>query len=254
MVLEGVIEDAINQRMLAFVDEHTEHQPLELLTTDWFVDGILKNPQAAGAIRSLLGANFKLPQNLCNHRAQCPAPAQNWHRDGGSIYTKRLDYLQVFYYPQDTPLALGPTEVIPGSHFVYGKANYMGHLRSVKLATATTAPAGSIFITVYSIWHRKGKSSATGERHLIKYNYWRTAAPRRDWLMRPDIDLSWPTSAGEPHFEQFKGGIAAAELFSWLCGEEYQHSGGQCWPCEAPVKAPCDQEGLPTVLRRYDNP
>ena len=101
--------------MMDFVDEHPEHQPLELLTEDWFVDGVFKNPQAAGAVRSLLGKDFKLPQTLCNHRAPCPAPPQGWHRDGGSIYTPRLDYLQVFYYPQDTPKEAGPTEVIPGS-------------------------------------------------------------------------------------------------------------------------------------------
>ena len=88
LVLEGVVEDEVNHRMMDFVDEHPEHQPLELLTEDWFVDGVFKNPQAAGAVRSLLGKDFKLPQTLCNHRAPCPAPPQGWHRDGGSIYTR----------------------------------------------------------------------------------------------------------------------------------------------------------------------
>ena len=115
MILEGVVEDAVNRRMMAFVEAHPEHQPLQVLSEDWFVDGVIKNQQAAGAVRSLLGPNFKLPQTLCNHRAECPAPAQGWHRDGGSIYTPRLDYLQVFYYPQDTPKESGPTDVLPGS-------------------------------------------------------------------------------------------------------------------------------------------
>ncbi len=221
MCLEGVVGDAVNQRMMAFIDEHPEHQPLELLTEDWFVDGILKNPQAAGAVRSLLGKNFKLPQTLCNHRAECPAPPQGWHRDGGSIYTRRLEYLQVFYYPQDTPKESGPTEVIPGSHFMRSKANYMGHLRSVKQTDSTVAPAGSIFITVYSIWHRKGRSTARGFRNLFKYNYWRTAEPCRDWIIDPDFDFSWPSFHSQPYFEQFKCGIAAAEMFSWLSGEAY---------------------------------
>ena len=252
LVLEGVVEDDINRRMMDFVDEHPEHQPLELLRADWFVEGVLKNPRAAGAVRSLLGAHFKLPQNFCNHRAHCPAPAQGWHRDGGTIYTPRLNYLQVFYYPQDTARADGPTEVIPGSHFMRGKANYMGHLRSVRTAVPTVAPAGSIFLTVYSIWHRKGRSTASGFRNLFKYNYWRTAAPQRDWIADPNFDFSWPSFGSSPHFEQFKRDIAAAEMFCWLSGEEYRHSGGQCWPCGAPVKAACDQEGLPAGLRRYD--
>ena len=73
-------------------------------------------------------------------------------------YTPRLDYLQVFYYPQDTPREMGPTEGIPASHFMRTKANYMGHIRNVKSTESTRAPAGSIFITVYSICHRKGKT------------------------------------------------------------------------------------------------
>ena len=253
MILEGVVEDAVNRRMMAFVEAHPEHQPLQVLSEDWFVDGVIKNQQAAGAVRSLLGPNFKLPQTLCNHRAECPAPAQGWHRDGGSIYTPRLDYLQVFYYPQDTPKESGPTDVIPGSHFMRSKANYMGHIRSVKLAESTAAPAGSIFITVYSIWHRKSKSTTTGFRNLFKYNYWRTSQPCRDWIIDPDFDFSWPTFNNNPHFEQFKCGIVAAEMFCWLSGEVYEHTGGQCWPCEAPFKLPFDQEGLPRGLRRYSD-
>ena len=64
--------------------------------------------------------------------------------------------------------------------------------------------------------------------------------------------FSWPSFNNEPHFEQFKCGIATAEMFCWLSGENYQHTGGQCLPCEAPVKPlACDQEGLPSGLPRY---
>lgn len=255
LMLEAVVEDEINQRMMEYIAAHPdEHQPLELLFADWFVDGVFKNPQAAGAVRALLGADFKLPQTFCNHRAACPAPAQGWHRDGGSIYTPRLDYLQVFYYPQDTPLEMGPTEVIPGSHFMHTKANYLGHIGSVKGKVSTTAPAGSIFLTIYSIWHRKGKSTGSGFRNLIKYNYWRTAPPQRDWIVDPEFDFSWPSFSNPPYFEQFKCGIAAAAMYSWLANTPYEHTGGQCWPCEAPARPPCDQEGLPPLLRRYSDP
>ena len=116
LVLPAVVPDEVNRRVMDFVSTHTAHQPMELLTAEWFIDGIFKNPAAAGAVRSLLGPDFKLPQNFCNHRVECPQPPQGWHRDGGSIYTERLDYLQVFYYPQDVPPEFGPTEVIPGRH------------------------------------------------------------------------------------------------------------------------------------------
>jgi hypothetical protein len=251
LVLKGVVREEINQRTVDFLERCNGPQPDQILAEEWFAEAVLKNPQAAGAVRSLLGANFRLPGMMANHRVTCPLPAQAWHRDGGSIYTRRLDYLQVFYYPTDTPDEMGPTEVVPGSHFARNKSNYMRHYNCIRHAIRTAAPAGSIFLTVYSIWHRRGQSTGSGVRNLLKYNYWRTAPPRRDWLADPSFDFSWINlSGGRPPFEQFMDGIAAAELFTWLCGleEEYHFQGGQCWPVNALHRAPHTQEGLPVAL------
>ena len=251
LVLPGVVPEVINRRTVEFLEHCNGPQPDQILAEDWFVEAVLKNPLAGGAVRSLLGAHFRLPGMMANHRNTCPAPAQNWHRDGGSVYHRRLDYLQVFYYPTDTPEEMGPTEVVPGSHFVRSKANYMTHYDHIRHAVRTAAPAGSIFLTVYSIWHRRSKSTGSGVRNLLKYNYCRTAPPCRDWLADPTFDFSWiRLSAGRPPFEQFMDGIAAAELFTWLCGleQEYHFQGGQCWPVNALNRAPHTQEGLPPAL------
>lgn len=207
--------------------------------------------EAAGAVRSLLGKDFLLPQLMAYHRVQCPTGAQHWHRDGGSIYTRRLDYLQVFYYPQDTPPELGPTELVPGTHFARHKENYMGHYGKIRTAESTAAPAGSIFLTIYAIWHRRTRSTATGLRRMLKYNYWRTAEACRDWIIDPNFNCSWPAHDSIPIFEQFNRGIAAVEMFSWLCGEQFEFVGGQSWPCECTRGSDPDQHGIPQGLRRY---
>ncbi|MBM3276595.1 MAG: hypothetical protein FJY95_00730 [Candidatus Handelsmanbacteria bacterium] len=251
LVLPGVVPEEINRRTVAFLEEHNGPQPDPILGEEWFTEAVLKNPAAAGAVRSLLGAHFRLPGMMANHRTHCPQPAQKWHRDGGSIYNRRLDYLQVFYYPSDTPEGMGPTEVVPGSHFVRSKSNYMRHYDCIRHGVRTAAPAGSIFLTIYSIWHRRGKSTGEGVRNLLKYNYWRTTPPRRDWLADLAFNFSWiHLSSGRPTFEQFMDGIGAAELFTWLCGleQEYHFQGGQCWPVSAINRAPYTQEGLPVGL------
>ena len=48
----------------------------------------------------------------------CCSAAQGWHHDGDSHYGPEVEILQVMYYPQSTPLEKGPTEVLPGSHFL----------------------------------------------------------------------------------------------------------------------------------------
>jgi len=254
LLLKGVVPDDINKRTAKFLETHTSYEPTEILTEDWFVEGVIKNPQAAGAVRSLLGANFKLPVVMSNHQVHCPNfSAQGWHRDGGSIYTPRLDYLQVFYYPQETPVEMGPTEVVPCSHFMQTRANWMSHYGRINTAVSTASPAGSIFLTVYSIWHRRVSATSTGVRNLLKYNYWRTATPTRDWVADPNFNFSTRDFGGgrsAAMFEQFRECIAAAEMFTWLCGlgDQYQFKGGQGWPVVPTVKEGDQQEGIPDGL------
>src|SRR2546421_422533 len=100
LLLADVVPAAINQRAVDFLNEHPVGEPIDILFEDWFMDNVILNPAAAGAVRALLGKNFALPNLMSNHRTKTPAPAQNWHRDGGSQYGPALNYLQVFYYPE----------------------------------------------------------------------------------------------------------------------------------------------------------
>jgi hypothetical protein len=197
---------------------------------------------------------------MSNHRGALRWPhSGGWHRDGGSIYTDRLDYLQVFYCPQPCTPEMGPTEVLPGSHFLRNKATMMVHYGKIAGTVSTAGPPGTVFLTVYNIWHRRTRGSASVAadgakfRNLLKYNYWRTSEPRRDWVTDPAFDFSKvnfdpPTSI---LFEQFQGGIAAARMFCWLCGarDEYDFKGGQCWPIVPTVGDGVNQMGAPPSLR-----
>ncbi len=238
LMLEGVVPDEINRRTYDYLEGNTHYEPTAILQEDWFIDNVILNPHAAGAVRSLLGRDFGIPILMSNHRVQCPVGAQNWHRDGGSKHGPELHYLQVFYYPQDCPLEWGPTALLPGSHFLFSLASYMGHYGNIRGTYYSAAPAGSIFITVYSIWHRRSASTAHGIRNMLKYNYWRTVPPQRDWMIEPDFDFTRGAGyvLGRPTFrQQFRDCYDAAEMFFWLCGvhSEFRLMGGQGWPIPA---------------------
>lgn len=188
LMLEGVVPEDINRRTFAYLEEHPEAMPSEILRANWSVDNVILNPVAAGAVRSLLGKDFGLPNLMANHRSTGALPAQGWHRDGGSRYGPEVNYLQVFYYPQDCTPDMGPTELVPGSHFLFSLSSYMGHYANIRDTFYSAAPAGSIFITAYNIWHRRSAGTVGGTRNLLKYNYWRTVAPQRDWVIDPDFD------------------------------------------------------------------
>ena len=254
LMLEAVVPDEINRRTMSFVDEHPELEPMAILDEDWFVEGVIKHPQAAGSVRSLLGKNFKLPRIMSNHRVECPqSKTAGLHRDGGAIDSHRLEYLQVFYYPQDTPKELGPTQVVPSSHFLRIKRRFMSHYGSIRKSVFTAAPAGSIFITHYSIWHRASTSTASGIRNLLKYNYWRTAAPERDWIVNPEIDFTQIKFRPDVSLlEKWYDSLDVARMFHWLCGlgDNFEFKGGQSWPITAGGGNFNVSEGLPPGLVR----
>ena len=258
LMLEGVIPDEVNQKVIQYLDQLSDPGDLtQIMHYDWFVNSVLMNPQVAGAVRSLLGRDFSLPVVINNHRGPLPCGVQEWHRDGGSIYTPKLEYLQVFYYPKNCPPEFGPTEVLPGSHFLRIKNSMMQNYGHITRAISTTAPAGSLFLTVYSIWHRRTTATANATpdnpfRDLLKYNYWRTASPERDWKLDPGFNFSTMGFNTIAPCEQFQGGIAASEMFSWLCGleDQYEKRGGQCWPITIGVRDGTEQMGLPAGLRK----
>jgi len=255
LMLDGVVPDAVNRRMLDYIEAHPTSEPTDILLEDWFVQNVITPPAVAGAVRALLGPNFALPNLMSNHRVQCPQPAQQWHRDGGSQHSPRLNYLQVFYLPQECTLESGPTELLPGSHFIYSTARHMAHYGQLRGTYYAAASAGSVFLTVYSVWHRRSASTTTGLRNLLKYNYWRTTAPARNWIEEPGFNAKAADYRMEKPVmrEQFQDCYDSAEMYFWLCGqtESFHLMGGQGWPIPAStwLDGVYGYPGEPTSLR-----
>lgn len=232
LILEGAVPDETNRWVSAFLDKHTSAEPNEILQEERFVYEVLLNGKAAGAVRSLLGKDFALPVLMSNHRLEGEKHVVGkWHTDGGAINWTECHYLQVFYYPQDVTVEMGPTALLPGSHLIHIEKTQMGHFGQFSHQVITAAPAGTIFITAFAIWHRGTMKTDPAIRNLLKYNYWRTSSPERDWIIDPAFDF-----ATERYREHYKGNSpipvsqepasAVAEMFLWLCGKPFNTRGG----------------------------
>jgi hypothetical protein len=87
-MLERVVPEETNARCRRWLDDHhagdgpAELQ--ELLDQEWFFEGVVRNAQGAGAMRSLLGADYVEPTWLTYFKGVGPAEANQWHIDGGS--------------------------------------------------------------------------------------------------------------------------------------------------------------------------
>ena len=203
LLLPGVVPEEINRRVCDWLDgkvpatpsylpeglTHADlerirgtHEPSGILLEEWFLEHVLLNPRLAGVMRSLLGPDVGLPVLVSHHFMQCPAAAQRWHHDADSVFGPELRFVEVFYFPQDTPAELGPTELVPGSHLGRTQAD------EGTVGVLSAGPAGTIGVHHQSILHRRAASTASGPRRMLKYSYWRTAPPRRDWPADASFD------------------------------------------------------------------
>lgn len=258
--LDSVIDNDINRKVINYIEqENTNTEPTPIMQFDWFTDGILKHPQVAGAVRSLLGENFKLPMLVTDHCGplpyECPDPGGGWHRDAPCIYNQ-LNQVQVFYYPQVVTLEQGPLEILPGSHQIPAKGPMMANYGHVTGALPTVCPAGTVWVMAQPIWHRRLRASAKATkdyrfRHLFKCSYWRTTTPQRDWKRIEGFDFSKADyMAGQGVlFEQGYTRLGTARLFCWLLGEQYNYVGGQSWPNSGRWSGD-ESPTMPHMLRR----
>lgn len=234
LMLEGAVPEEINHRAARFCASADPYEPTNILEEAWFVEHVVLNRRAAGAVRALLGRDFHVPIQMTNHRMLAPFPTGGWHIDGNFRHGPELENLLVFYYPQDTPLEMGAMQVLPGSHLVRNQSRSMAHLDGIRGAVSTAAPAGSIFICAYPMWHRRGPATAEGVRNLLRWFCWRTTPPARDWIIEKDFDFATASygSPIAPLMDFYRSDPKVAEMFLWLCGKHasFKNLGGQSWP------------------------
>ena len=237
LILEGVIPDSTNKWVSDLMNQKSSGKMEWLAREERFIDEVLRYPEVAGVARSLLGETFQMPDWIANHRLVGPVPAKSWHMDAGADFERKCNILQVFYIPQENTMEMGPTLVMPGSHLVPIPREELDHFGGLAGQVATVAPAGSVFFTAYSIWHRQSNKVDSSTRNLLKWDYWRTTPPKRDWVVDPDFDF---LGADYTYTSEFFDGptrlwqsvLRVSEMFYWVCGksDEFHHAGGSGWP------------------------
>ena len=97
----------------------------------------------------------------------------------------------------------------------------LGHFGNLAGQVMTSSPAGSVFLTACSIWHRQPPKRSADVRNLLKWQAWRTTPPQRDWII--EADLNFATADFTYSNEYFSGPsqtwqsvLRTSELFMWL--------------------------------------
>ena len=185
---------------------------------------IINSPEVQGALISVLGEGFfEHPHRYCHHIApaseKSAEPAaqliKNCHQDAYSpLARSRQHYLRnarIMYYPQDTPIELGPTHVIPGTQFNRGLT-----AREKASALPATGRAGTVSLTHFDLGHAAGVNLVDRPRHMVKFIYIRAAEPTAPSWDCHSSQFRKPENIRAPHDLE----VAWAHHWDWLCGKE----------------------------------
>jgi len=214
---------------------------------------VFESRRCRGALTSLLGPGYIMhPHRFC-HKSEPGREAQRWHRDSfwGNWHPRNQCpyWVMALYFPQDTPVELGPTGILPRSQYYNkhgGKRNRVfgcGRFSDTDVADGVPSRywhvkerplaccAGTVVLIHYDLWHR-GAANVTmaGVRFMFKFQFSRMVSPVR-------APCSWDCSSIVPDWTCFltandsdeANAVAASGYFlrpvwqgiwDWLCGCE----------------------------------
>jgi hypothetical protein len=217
VLLESIIGEDFNRQC----DTLPPGNANTFITSDDFIKEVLLHPKLAGVVRSLLGENFQLPNGGHHHFYEAPHLGQTWHSDGLSGSGYDVTTLQCYYYPHAVEIADGPTMILPGSHCRAVDREAIAHYGDVLGQVSLTVPAGSVALTRYGIWHKAGPKTNNKKRSMIKFSYYRTSPPVRDWQIDSTEIPAYKNRARLPYVtevESYRDRVRRERTWDWLCG------------------------------------
>lgn len=169
------------------------------------IQRVLRDSAIHGALASILGPSYYLHPHRHCHFNPPGSEGQNMHKDSWSKRHHRVRWAMAFYYPQDTPVELGPTGIVPGSqyHNAAPGADLPGEV-------PLTGDAGTVVLVHYDLWHRAMPNSSDQKRYMVKFLFTRLDEPEvPNW---DAADAHWPQD-GDPRRSMWQS------LWDWHRGQ-----------------------------------
>ncbi|GGD65901.1 HEAT repeat domain-containing protein [Paenibacillus nasutitermitis] len=185
---------------------------------------VFDSPVIKGALTSVLGPNYIMHTHRYGHLNSNPVPG-GWHKDSYWGYQRMRNHKQwwamIMYFPQDTPLELGPTGVMPGTQYhesrIFeqddndweGKAN---------------GGAGTFALIHYDIWHRSNSNLTGKQRYMLKFEFMRTDAATEPTWNCTDPQWQAPSALDIP---MDRHDLLWENNWNWMAGKGGDLSGRQ---------------------------
>lgn len=179
------------------------------------LQAIFEEPAVRGAFTSILGENYAMHSHRHPHQNRPYSDGQGFHKDSYWGYQKVRHHCprwaMAFYYPQDSPLKIGPSAVLPGTQYYDTRIT-----KDNDGELALSGEAGTLTIIHFDLWHRAMANQTDKTRYMMKFQFVRMDAPQRPewdvtdphWKLE-DVDSATPTHQGTwRHVWNWMGGVS----------------------------------------------
>ncbi len=158
--------------------EHTGNLGNNVLPLIPEIQQVFDHPVVDGAMQGVLGSTYVMhPHRYC-HYNPVGSDGQGFHKDSyegdEQIRRHKCRWTMGFYYPQDVTADMGPTAVLPGSHY-YETGESAHEQPEVFLC----GEAGTVTIVHYDLWHRATPNHSDKKRYMLKFLFSRLDEPDR---------------------------------------------------------------------------
>ena len=154
----------------------------EILTKVPELQEVWDHPEVKGTFASLLGKDFVMNAHRHCHLNFPGTRSQIWHQDSLNFRHHKILCALGMYYPQAVTKDMGPTALVPGTHFRNAPSDRMASYGNFKGQVLATVDAGSILIAHYDVWHAATANTSDKNRYMLKFLFDRQSDP---------IDPSW---------------------------------------------------------------
>ena len=192
-----------------FINEHEFNPGNNIIPRIPELELILKSPEVHGGLISVLGENYVVHPHRYWHMLppgeDAPSKGEvaerisgGCHQDAYSPSTQprshRTRYARIMYYSQDTPIEMGPTHVLAGTHYHdLLTEEDRGRTHSVQ------GNAGLVFLSHFDIGHAAGVNLLNRSRHMIKFIFMRAEEPEHPSWDFEDSEWQPPENLAAPY-------------------------------------------------------
>ncbi len=171
IILEDIVPTELNESV---------HKDEELMMDKglyfWHASEAIRDvfnlPSVAGIIESLVGKGSTYDHSFLHTVKPGHLRSQSWHSDTGTLNLNPFIFdLQAFYFAHDTPLEMGPTLVLPGSHLRRIDYQSISRYKNITGQKHLVCKAGTIAFMHQDIWHCAQPNATDAMRYVFKIRY-----------------------------------------------------------------------------------